>query len=252
MKNCAALFICIFSWVMNAQGEALFNTAAEDYNSGNYEEAAKKYLEILDGGSHSAALYYNLGNCYYKLNKIAPSIYYYEKALMITPNDPEIKSNLAFARNMTLDDIEALPETGISKLLNSVTGLLSFDQWSRAAVGLILFFVCFYIAYYYLRYASHKRLAFAASMACLLLAVFSVLMAYLQYKQFLSEQPAIIFAEEASVKSEPNDRSAESFKLHEGTKVQVLEALNEWEKIQLADGTTGWIQKKDVKLLKDF
>jgi SH3-like domain-containing protein len=34
--------------------------------------------------------------------------------------------------------------------------------------------------------------------------------------------------------------------------VQVIEALNEWEKIQLADGSTGWIEKKDVKLLKDF
>ena len=95
-------------------------------------------------------------------------------------------------------------------------------------------------------------MAFAASMACILLSVVSVLMAYLQYTQFRSEQPAIVFAEEAGVKSEPNERSPESFKLHEGTKVQVIEALNDWQKIQLADGSTGWIQKKDVKLLKDF
>jgi tetratricopeptide (TPR) repeat protein len=252
MKKCTILLIFIFSWQINAQGESLFNAATEDYNAGNYEAAAKKYLEILDEGSHSAALYYNLGNCYYKLNKIAPSIYYYEKALMLTPNDPEIKSNLAFARNMTLDDIEAIPETGISKILGRVTGIMSFDQWSRTAVGFILLFVCFYITYYYLRYASRKRLAFAASMACILLSVVSVLMAYLQYTQFRSEQPAIVFAEEAGVKSEPNERSPESFKLHEGTKVQVIEALNDWQKIQLADGSTGWIQKKDVKLLKDF
>jgi tetratricopeptide (TPR) repeat protein len=252
MKKCTILLIFIFSWQINAQGESLFNAATEDYNAGNYEAAAKKYLEILDEGSHSAALYYNLGNCYYKLNKIAPSIYYYEKALMLTPNDPEIKSNLAFARNMTLDDIEAIPETGISKILGKVTGIMSFDQWSRTAVGFILLFVCFYITYYYLRYASRKRLAFAASMACILLSVVSVLMAYLQYTQFRSEQPAIVFAEEAGVKSEPNERSPESFKLHEGTKVQVIEALNDWQKIQLADGSTGWIQKKDVKLLKDF
>jgi tetratricopeptide (TPR) repeat protein len=252
MRICVTLFIGIFSWVLHAQGEPLFDAATEDYNAGNYEAAAKKYLEILDGGSHSAALYYNLGNCYYKLNKIAPSIYYYEKALMLSPNDAEVKGNLAFARNMTLDDIEALPETGVSKFMNQITGLMGFDQWSRMAIAFIFFFVCFYIAYYYLRYASHKRLAFSASMACLMLAAVSVFMAYLQYSKYMSEQPAIVFAEEAVVKTEPNDRSTESFTLHEGTKVQVLESLNEWDKIQLADGSTGWIQKKDVKMIKEF
>ena len=252
MRNFVTLFICIFSWVLSAQGESLFEAATEDYNAGNYEAAAKKYLDILDGGSHSVAVYYNLGNCYYKLNKIAPSIYYYEKALMLSPNDEEVKSNLAFARNMTLDDIEALPETGIGRFMNQITSLMGFDQWSRTAVILMFFFVGFYIAYYYLRYASHKRLAFTASMVFLLLTAISVFMAYLQYSKYLSEQPAIVFAEEAIVKSEPNDRSTQSFVLHEGTKVQVIEALNEWDKIQLADGSTGWIQKKDVKLLKEF
>ena len=252
MRKYITLFIFFFSWLLSAQGESLFDAATEDYNAGNYEAAAKKYLEILDGGSHSTAIYYNLGNCYYKLNKIAPSIYYYEKALMLSPNDPEVKSNLAFARNMTLDDIEAVPETGITRFMNQVTGLMGFDQWSRTAIIFMMLFVGFYIAYYYLRYASHKRLAFTASMACLLLTAISVFMAYMQYSKYVSEQPAIVFAEEAIVKSEPNERSAQSFVLHEGTKVQVLEALNEWGKIQLADGSTGWIQKKDVKMLKDF
>jgi SH3-like domain-containing protein len=55
-----------------------------------------------------------------------------------------------------------------------------------------------------------------------------------------------------SVKSEPNARSQETFVLHEGTKVQVLDQLDDWRKIELEDGSTGWLQKENIKMLKDF
>jgi hypothetical protein len=34
---------------------------------------------VLKTNQHSSELYFNLGNCYYKLNKVAPAIYSYEK-----------------------------------------------------------------------------------------------------------------------------------------------------------------------------
>ncbi len=252
MKHWTTLILSFVCWVGIAQEEALFDAATEHYNAGKYEAAAEKYLQILENGQHSAAMYYNLGNCYYKLNRIAPSIYFYEKALLLDPNDPEIKSNLAYAQNMTLDVIEAIPQSGISKIIDRVTGLLTFDQWSYTAIGLMLLFVTFYIAYYYMRYASRKRLAFVLSLGCLFLAMASVLFAYIQHNQYLKRQPAIIFDTEVAVKSEPNTRSQDAFILHEGTKVQVLEQLNEWKKIALADGSTGWLPQQSLKPIKDF
>ena len=65
-------------------------------------------------------------------------------------------------------------------------------------------------------------------------------------------KPAIVFAQESKVKSEPNARSEESFRLHEGTKVQVLDTVNNWKKIKLADGKTGWVASSDIKLLHEF
>ena len=244
--------LMVVSWNLIAQEDALFKNATTDYNEGRYEEAAAKYEEILEGGKHSAALYYNLGNTYYKLNRIAPSIYYYEKALLLDPGDPEIKNNLAFAKNMTLDDIAAVPQTGLSRLLERTTGLMTFDQWAYLAVVFIFLFVFLYIAYYYLRYATQKRLAFITSLVFLFLSLFALVFAYIQFNNFKAEQPAIIFAPEVAVKSEPNDRSEAAFVLHEGTKVQVLEQLNEWKRIQLADGSTGWIPQDALRVLKDF
>jgi hypothetical protein len=237
---------------LQAQNEALFDSATAHYNAGSYEKAVEKYEQILNNGDHSAAVYFNLGNSYYKLNKIAPSIYYFEKALLLDPGDTEIKNNLEFARNMALDDIKPLPRSGIAKIFDSLTGIMNFDQWAYAAVAMMLLFVLSYIMYYYLRYASHKRIAFITSFSFLLLSIISVTFSYLRYHRYSKERPAIVFAMVTSVKSEPNARSQETFVLHEGTKVQVLDQLDDWRKIELEDGSTGWLQKENIKMLKDF
>jgi uncharacterized protein YgiM (DUF1202 family) len=39
------------------------------------------------------------------------------------------------------------------------------------------------------------------------------------------------------------------FNLHEGTKVNVKEELNEWTLIQISDGNTGWIESQSIKKL---
>ena len=242
----------LLSFTANAQNEALFNRATTYYNEGEYEKASENYFKIIENGEHSAAVYYNIGNCYYKLNQIAPSIYYYEKALLLRPNDREIKNNLAYAQNMTLDAFEPLPETSLSKLYQNITLLLSFDQWSYAAVFFVFLFVLAYIFFYYLRYSTHKRIAFITSITSLFIAVFCIVLALVQFQDFEADMPAIVFSEELIVKSEPNNRSSQAFLLHEGTKVYVLDQLDDWKKIELKDGKTGWVPSSEIKLLKDF
>jgi len=252
MKKILFLIVLFYSFFGNAQNEALFHKATEAYNNGDYQKAIDNYSEILDNGQHSTELYYNLGNSYYKLNQIAPSIYNYEKALLLSPNDAEVKNNLSYAQNMTLDAIETMPETSLMKIYKSITGILSFDQWSYTAVIFLILFVLLYIAFYYFKYATKKRIAFITSITCLFISVMSVIFAFVQYNDFKADQPAIVFSSEVKIKSEPNNRSEEIFVLHEGTKVNVLEELNEWKKIKIADGKTGWLASESIKQLKGF
>ena len=252
MKKLVPL-ICFFSFYFGlAQNTALFNRATEQYNSGEYSKAIENYERILENGEHSAELYFNLGNCHYKLNAIGPSIYYYEKALLLKPNDGEILNNLSYAQNMRLDAVEEMPKTELAKAYESFVNFLSFDQWAYLAVSLIVLFVLAYLAYFFLRYATHKRIAFITSIFSLILGAVCVLLAYLQYQDFKNDNPAIIFSKEVKVTSEPNTNSEAVFTLHEGTKVNVLENFNDWNKIRIADGQTGWIPQKNLKLLKNF
>jgi tetratricopeptide (TPR) repeat protein len=242
----------LVSFFANAQDEALFSQATDSYNNGDYQKAIEYYLEILENGKHSSELYFNLGNAYYKLNQIAPSIYNYEKALLLSPNDAEIKNNLSYAQNMTLDAIETLPETGLAKIYKSMTEIMSFDEWSYTAVVFMILFALLYIAFYYFRYATQKRIAFISSIAALLISIGSAAFAFVQYNDFKSDQPAIVFSSEVQIKAEPNQRSEQIFILHEGTKVNVLEELNEWKKIKIIDGKTGWVTSESIRLLKEF
>jgi len=245
--------LCLLSFTLGySQNETLFNEATELYNNGEYSKAIENYKQILENGKHSASLYFNLGNSYYKLNSIGPSIYYYEKALLLSPNDQEIKDNLRFAQNMRLDAIEEVPTTEISKIYKSAVGLFSYDGWAYLAVALVFLFVLAYMAYYFLRPANQKRAAFISSIFSLIVGVVCILMAYLNYQQFKNNDPAIVFAKEVNVNSEPNVNSNSVFTIHEGTKVNILDELDDWKRIRIADGQTGWLLSDNIKSLKDF
>jgi tetratricopeptide (TPR) repeat protein len=84
MKN--LLFVLLFATsILFAQNG--FEKGNKSYQKGNYQEAIIAYQSVIKSKKHSAELYFNLGNCYYKLNKVAPAIYNYEKALLLNPND---------------------------------------------------------------------------------------------------------------------------------------------------------------------
>lgn len=252
MKNLIYILALLFSTVIFSQNETLFEQANTLYNEGKYAEAIDKYNLILDTKVHSAELYFNLANAHYKLNNIAPSIYFYEKALQLSPNDDDIKNNMAFAKNMTIDAIDVIQETGIAKIIKNLTNTMSFDGWAKTAVAFVLCFVILFLIYYFAYSTINKRLAFIGSITSLLLLCISLSLAFHKFNIDKNNKPAIVFAQESKVKSEPNSRSEESFRLHEGTKVQVLDTVNNWTKIKLSDGKTGWISSNEIKLLLDI
>ena len=249
MKQILYIFILIVSVISPAQNNQLFEQANTLYNDGKYAEAIDKYMAILSGDVHSSELYFNLANANYKLNNIAPSIYYYEKALQLSPDDQDIKNNLAFANNMTIDAIDTVPEVGFSRFIKNTTKVFSFDGWAKLSVALVILFVLLFLAYYFTFSAGSKRVTFIGSVLSLLFACITLTLSYHSYNLHKNDKPAIVFAEESQVKSEPNLRSEEAFRLHEGTKVQILDTVSNWKKIKLSDGKTGWIANNDIKAL---
>ncbi len=249
MKKVFLIILVFCTTVGFAQNEAVFEKANKAYADGNYEEAIASYENILNEGEASVSLYYNLANAHYKLNHIAPSIYYYEKALQLEPNDSDVKNNIQFARNMAMDDIQSVERTGISKTFDDLIATFSYNTWGSIAIGFMLIFVILFLFYYYGRSTLVKRIFFIGSIVSVVLCIASVIFAFSQENIQLNNNYAIVFAEEAGVRSEPNLRGEPSFLLHEGTKTKLLENYQEWYKIEIADGKQGWILKENLKEL---
>ena len=246
MKKTIYIFLLISQvfWAQNT-----FEKGNQLYQKDNYQDAIANYESVLASGKQSAEVYFNLGNCYYKLHKVAPAIYNYEKALQLNPNDEEIKTNLDFARKMTIDDIKIIPKVGFHKLIEDFTSSYYYDTWAWIAVVFAFVFLGFFIGYYFSGTAFKKRIYFTGMFLILFGIVISVSSGIYEKNRISSDKPAIVFAENASVKGEPKSSSTETILLHEGTKVYVLESVANWKKVQLTDETTGWIQEDAIKEL---
>ena len=92
--------------------------------------------------------------------------------------------------------------------------------------------------------------AFKASYALLSIVVpfllfFSLFAAWFEKEQDESVRPAIVFAEVITVKNEPRENATDAFVLHEGTKVFILETVENWKKIPCTKNRIA--TKKDVE-----
>lgn len=249
MKKLIFIALITFSFSMVSQNNSAFEEGKSFYKEANYEAAIQSWKSILEAGEHSAALYYNLGNAYFKSNQIAPSIYYYEKALMLAPGDSDIQNNLTIAQNQTVDIIEPLPKNLISTWIDNAIAAFSFDAWAWITVFLIFVFSILFLIYFFSRKSSQKRIYFSISFIVLIFAIVSLYISYKSYNNFVNDRSGIIFAQSTQVRSEPLNRSEISFVLHEGTKVEILSEEVEWVRIKLADGKDGWMLKEDLKEL---
>ncbi|WP_322551055.1 tetratricopeptide repeat protein [Flavobacterium psychraquaticum] len=251
MKKYILLFLLAFQFVLaNEPVDAIFKKANDAYNKENYEEALIGFEKIAKDGNVSADLYFNIGNCYYKLGKIAPSIYNYEKALLLNPDDEAIQTNLSFAQKMRIDDIKIVQEVGFKKLVKDFTSKSNYDAWAWTAVVIAFLSLLAFLGYYFGNTVLMKRLFFTLFLLSLIGIGVTVFSAFLQKKYDANYNPAIVFAEATTLKSEPKNSSEDVVTLHEGTKVLVLETLGNWKQVELSDKTKAWIAKDAIKEVK--
>ncbi|MBU0942631.1 MAG: tetratricopeptide repeat protein, partial [Bacteroidetes bacterium] len=244
MKKLVYLFLLITQVFFAQSG---FETGNALYKKGQYEQAIDAYNTVLGSKMQSAELYYNIANCYYKLNKVAPAIYNYEKALILSPNNTDVINNLKFAQKRTVDEVKVIPKVGFEKLLRDFTAIYNYDKWAWLAITFSVLFLLGFIGYYFSAASVLKRVFFVSMFLMLVFVLISVSAAMFEKNYAVNERPAIVFADRTEVKSEPRNKGNKVIDLHEGTKVYVKKAEGRWKKVQLTDGTIGWIESEAIR-----
>lgn len=221
--------------------------ASKAYNQKLYPEAIALYEKIVNGGYESYALYYNLGNAYFRNNEIAPAILYYEKALKLAPHNEDILHNIEVANSKLTDKVEMVPELFYKRWWKQLLNLMDINTLATLNIVLLTLAALLIALYIAASNILIRKISFWSGIS--LLVLFSIGMAAAsQRHHYLEEQhEAIVFIQTVNIKSSPDENSKDIFVLHEGTKVTLLDEVAEWQEIRIANGSTGWIKISDIR-----
>lgn len=247
MKRIYILVTIIFtSTILSAKS---IQDAAEAYSKENYTEAVQIYETLADSIGVSPELYYNLGNSYYKLKNYPKAILNYERALLYSPSDEDIKFNLELARANVVDKIEVIDKSFITVWFESLRNLASSNTWAVIAiVSFILFLIGIFI-YIFNKKILLKKIGFFGGIVLLLISIYANIASFKQKQHMQNSNTAIVITPSITIKSTPSEGGTDLFLLHEGTKVQILDKIGEWSEIKLEDGNVGWIKTVDMEVI---
>lgn len=241
-----AVLLMLLPMAANATTKADADSA---YVNGNYQEAIKVYESLLKHGE-SAELYYNLGNAYYRTENITRAVLNYERALLLSPGDGDIRFNLQIARSKTIDKIVPESEMFFVTWYRSLVNIMSVDGWGRMALVSLALVIVLFLVYLFSARVWVQKVGFFGGGILLVFFVFSNFFAWQQRQQLLNREGAIVVAPSVTVKSTPAQNGIDLFILHEGTKVVITDgSMKSWREIRLADGKKGWIESKKIELI---
>jgi hypothetical protein len=238
-----ALWLLLQAAAFTTPAEA-FRQAEALYQEERYSEAIEVYESMRAGGVEDGALYYNLGNAYFKAGRLGLAVLSYERAAKLLPGDDDVRANLAFALGLVSGGGEPPPLPlaigwAVSLYQRAGPGLLALLLGAAfllggAAMSLLLLD----------RARSVALTVLVASAAVALLAGAS-LIAKTRAESIRIE--AVVVTENAYVRSGPSESSPRLAEIHEGLKVRVLGEREGFLQVSLANGLTGWVPREQIE-----
>ncbi len=236
------LFLMILlSGEISAQFNELVEKGNHFYQSEQYDEAISLYKRVLENGYESAALYYNIGNSYFRTGRLGYAILNYEKALKLNPGDEETEYNLKLANARITDKIKELPEVPILAYWDLIVNSFSLDTWLTVFIIFWLLFLACIALYFLSRRVKMQRLATMIGLFNLTMILIIGIFLISSIHRESTRDYGVLVKSVVTVKTSPDASQSDAFVIHEGIKFQIEEKLNEWTRIKLADGKVGWL-----------
>ena len=244
----AALLLLVVAVVMPAATIDSLKTVADSaFAKEDYETASTYYKRITEMGE-SSEICYNLGCCYYRMDDMAKSVLWFERAALLNPSDADIRFNLDMARSKTIDRITPRHEMFFAAAWHSMTLWRSADEWAICAVVFFVLMLILLTVYFFSPNIAVRKTGFFGALLSLFIVLLSNALAYSQREMQVERTGAIIMKPAVTIKSTPSAGGTDLFVLHEGTRVEILDnSMKEWVEVQIADGKVGWMERKQLE-----
>ncbi len=229
--------------------EALWDKANTAYINNEFGVAAANYELLAGRGASSAKLYYNWGNACFKEGRTGEAILRYRRALRLAPGNADIRHNLAVAEAETKDDIEAIPEFFLATWLRGVRHTMGCTAWTLLSLGFLLLAAGAFLLYLLAARLTLRKAGFYGTLAAGALFALATAFAAGERRELRDRTQAVVMVPAVSVKSSPDRSAKDLFVLHEGTTVRIVDRLEEWCEVAIADGKKGWIEAKRIEII---
>lgn len=245
---CMHLLVLVIAFAVPLSAGAITKKNADDeYKKGNYQQAIKDYEELLKKGP-SVELYYNLGNAYYRTDNMTRAVLNYERALLLSPGDDDIRFNLQMARSKTIDKIAPKSEMFFVTWYKTLVNFTSVDGWARSAIVCLSLALVLALCYLFGGKPQVRKIGFFGAVVFIAVFILSNVFAYEQ-KQILTKRTgAVVTAPSAPLKKTPVASSEHDAIIHEGSRVEIIDdTMKDWKQVELEDGREGWILSSQME-----
>ena len=242
------LLVLVIAFAVPLSAGAITKKNADDeYKKGNYQQAIKDYEELLKKGP-SVELYYNLGNAYYRTDNMTRAVLNYERALLLSPGDDDIRFNLQMARSKTIDKIAPKSEMFFVTWYKTLVNFTSVDGWARSAIVCLSLALVLALCYLFGGKPQVRKIGFFGAVVFIAVFILSNVFAYEQ-KQILTKRTgAVVTAPSAPLKKPPVASSEHDAIIHEGSRVEIIDdTMKDWKQVELEDGREGWILSSQME-----
>ncbi len=249
--TCLTLLLSVSVAFCISEKDALkiYHEANIAYQKLDYEKSILKYEELIKNKQVSPEVFFNLGNAYFKAGNFAKAILNYERAKKLEPEDEDANFNLKIASLKVVDKIESVPEIFYKRWINNLSTIMPADTFSILFILLIwLLFAsaALYVAGHTVRI---RKISFVLIIFFLCLSTAAGILASRSHARAIVDKQGIIMTSSVYVKSSPDEKGNDLFILHEGTKAEVLDELNGWRKIRIANGGIGWMKSDEMEII---
>jgi tetratricopeptide (TPR) repeat protein len=231
---------CFTACAQTTLSNAAFESANKLYEESKFADAASAYEKLVQSGQVSAALFFNLGNAWFKSGQIGRAIAAYRQAEQISPRDPDLRANLQFARNQTPS-----PTFSPSRWQRGL-GRLTLNEWTLLAAGAVWLWLLLLAALQWRPVLRPVLRGYVFSLAVIVALLCACTAASLREARFV--RTAIVVAREATVRYGPLAESPAAFTVHDGAELRVLDQKDEWLQVSAGPRRVGWLRRDQTVL----
>ena len=227
--------------------ENWFEQGVELFKQGKYQQSATKFENVLDAGTQSGALYFNLGNCYFKMGKLGKARVAYEKAKYFLPRDHDLNGNLAYLATKLEDKVEFSDKNIFLKIWFFPSKF--FTRNEMAVFVLLTFFILILLWLALIFRIPFRRIIIGKIVVFIMIFIWISSVLCVKIKDETTPTYGVVMFKEIPVRWGNTNDDKVAFYLHEGTKVLIRQQRGNWFLVTIGNDKSGWIKNSFVEVL---